>query len=442
MPDEKYILQQAERLTKKLGKRVYKTAEKYRYYNAENTVGDLGISLPKNFTMVKPGVGWASRAVNTLGDRLNFDGFINDTFSLNQLMDDTGARKVLNRSIQDALIAGCSFVGIENTEEGDIKLTPFTAMEATGEIDERTGLLRRGIAVLEWTEDDDNWKWYGKRPKTVVLFEPDFTAAIDGKRVVAYSPNPTGRPLLHVITHRQSADRPFGKSRISNTVRRIVDEVGRLKVRYEIAAEFYSTPQRYILGLDENQLANGSLSSEIGKIWGLTAGEDGEKPTVGQLAQMSINQFSDQKKDLARDFCAETALTLRNLGYETANPTSAESLSAMSDDLLLEAQDCQRELGKEFKDIILSMRMLLDKSSSISERAEEIEPVWMPIFQTNVGAAGDAIYKLLQIMPQLKDSPATYRMLGLTVKETDEVLNKARRTRDSQFMATEGAENE
>ena len=82
MPDEKYILQQAERLTKKLGKRVYKTAEKYRYYNAENTVGDLGISLPKNFTMVKPGVGWASRAVNTLGDRLNFDGFINDTFSL------------------------------------------------------------------------------------------------------------------------------------------------------------------------------------------------------------------------------------------------------------------------------------------------------------------------------------------------------------------------
>ena len=88
------------------------------------------------------------------------------------------------------------------------------------------------------------------------------------------------------------------------------------------------------------------------------------------------------------------------------------------------------------------MRMLLDKSRSISERAEEIEPVWMPIFQTNVGAAGDAIYKLLQIMPQLKDSPATYRMLGLTVKETDEVLNKARRTRDSQFMATEGAENE
>ena len=443
MPDENYILKRAEKLMKKLGNKISKTAEKYIYYNAQQEVGDLGISLPKNFVMMKPGVGWASRAVNTLSDRLNFDGFLNDSFDFNGLLDDTGARNVLNKSIQDALIAGCSFVGIEATSQGGVKITPFTALEATGVIDERTGLLEEGIAVLDWEEDDADWKWYGRRPSLVALFEPTFTAIIDhGKRVVGFAENPTGRPLLHVITHRQSADRPFGKSRISNTVRRIVDEVGRLKVRYEIAAEFYSTPQRYILGLSEGQLAEGNLSSEIGKIWGLTADEDGEKPTVGQLAQMSINQFSDQKKDLARDFCAETALTLRNLGYETANPTSAESLSAMSDDLLLEAQECQRELGKEFKDIIVSMRMLLDRSNTISSRVEDIEPVWMPISQLNVGAAGDAIYKLMQIMPQLKDSPATYRMLGLTVKETNEVLQKAKRAISSQFMATEGGENE
>lgn len=443
MPDENYILKRAEKLMKKLGNKINKTAEKYIYYNAQQEVGDLGISLPKNFVMMKPGVGWASRAVNTLADRLNFDGFLNDSFDFNGLLDDTGARNVLNKSIQDALIAGCSFIGIETTSQGGVKITPFTALEATGVIDERTGLLEEGIAVLDWEEDDADWKWYGRRPSVVALFEPTFTAIIDhGKRVVGFAENPTGRPLLHVITHRQSADRPFGKSRISNTVRRIVDEVGRLKVRYEIAAEFYSTPQRYILGLSDGQLKEGDLSSEIGKIWGLTADEDGEKPTVGQLAQMSINQFSDQKKDLARDFCAETALTLRNLGYETANPTSAESLSAMSDDLLLEAQECQRELGKEFKNVIISMRMLLDKSATISERVEDIEPVWMPISQLNVGAAGDAIYKLMQIMPQLKDSPATYRMLGLTVKETNEVLNKARRTLSSQFMATEGGENE
>lgn len=443
MPDENYILKRAEKLMKKLGNKINNTAEKYIYYNAQQEVGDLGISLPKNFVMMKPGVGWASRAVNTLSDRLNFDGFLNDSFDFNGLLDDTGARNVLNKSIQDALIAGCSFVGIESTSQGGVKITPFTALEATGVIDERTGLLEEGIAVLDWEEDDADWKWYGRRPSVVALFEPTFTAIIDhGKQVVGFAENPTGRPLLHVITHRQSADRPFGKSRISNTVRRIVDEVGRLKVRYEIAAEFYSTPQRYILGLSNGQLKEGDLSSEIGKIWGLTADEDGEKPTVGQLAQMSINQFSDQKKDLARDFCAETALTLRNLGYETANPTSAESLSAMSDDLLLEAQECQRELGKEFKNIIISMRMLLDKSATISERVEDIEPVWMPISQLNVGAAGDAVYKLMQIMPQLKDSPATYRMLGLTVKETNEVLNKARRTLSSQFMATEGGENE
>lgn len=442
MPDNEIILELtgiAQKLLLKLQTLAWPAGEKYCYFNANQNVVDLGISMPKNFRGLKPGVGWASRAVNTLSDRINFDGFANDKVGINDLLDDTGAFTVLGKAKSDALIAGCAFIAVLPTEDS-VKLLPFTAVEATGNIDQRTGLLDSGLAVLRWYQYDPadanarGWSKVGLVPQDYAVFTKDYTAYFINQQLAWITVNPTKRPLLHVITHRQSADRPFGKSRISNTVRRIIDEVGRLKVRYEIAAEFYSTPQRYVNGLADGSVDNATLEAALGKIWTITKDEDGEKPEIGQLAQMSINQFSDQKKDLARDFCAETALTLRNLGYETANPTSAESLSAMSDDLLLEAQACQTEFGREFREIAISARMAIDKTDIIPSGLRAIEAAWKPVFQIDVASAGDAAYKLIQAMPELAGTTTLYRMLGMNVREAEELAEKSRNARPNDFM--------
>lgn len=448
MPDEELISEInsiASKLLNKLQTLAFCAGEKYCYFNANNTVVDLGISMPKNFRGLKPGVGWASRAVNTLGDRINFDGFANDKVGINDLLDSIGAFSVLSKAKSDALIAGCSFVAV--LPSGDsVKLLPFTATEATGTIDQRTGLLETGLAVTKWQEYDETrsafsgWSKVGLVPEDYAVFTSNYTAYFVNQKLTWIVSNPTNRPLLHVITHRQSADRPFGKSRISNTARRIIDEVGRLKVRYEIAAEFYSAPQRYVNGLADGSIDGAQFESALGKIWTVTKDEDGEKPEFGQLPQMSINQFSDQKKDLARDFCAETALTLRNLGYETANPTSAESLSAMSDDLLLEAQACQTEFGRAFRDIAISARMAIDGIASIPASLSAISAAWKPVFQLDIGSAGDAAYKLIQAMPELAGTTTLYRMLGMNIREAEELSNKSRNTRPSNFMLAEGEE--
>lgn len=445
MPDNEIILELtgiAQKLLLKLQTLAWPAGEKYCYFNANQNVVDLGISMPKNFRGLKPGVGWASRAVNTLSDRINFDGFANDKVGVNDLLDDTGAFTVFGKAKSDALIAGCAFIAVLPTEDS-VKLLPFTAVEATGTIDQRTGLLDNGLAVLRWYQYDPadanarGWSKVGLVPQDYAVFTKDYTAYFINQQLAWITVNPTKRPLLHVITHRQSADRPFGKSRISNTVRRIIDEVGRLKVRYEIAAEFYSTPQRYVNGLADGSVDNATLEAALGKIWTITKDEDGEKPEIGQLAQMSINQFSDQKKDLARDFCAETALTLRNLGYETANPTSAESLSAMSDDLLLEAQACQTEFGREFREIAISARMAIDKTDSVPSGLRAIEAAWKPVFQIDVASAGDAAYKLIQAMPELAGTTTLYRMLGMNVREAEELAQKSRNARPNNFMQAE-----
>lgn len=448
MPDNEILNnlnKAAQELLFVLADHAYPVSVKYAYYNATQPNRDIGIALPKAMKNMKVGVGWATRAVNTLGDRLNFDGFANDTLNINSTMDKMGAFKALSKAKTDAIIAGCSFVAISG--EGDrYHITPFSAQEATGIIDENTGLLVKGIAVTEWytynssLDADRKWGKLGLVPKNYTLFTSEYTVKFENRRIVEVRPNATGRPLLHVLTHRQSADRPFGKARVSNTVRRIVDEVGRLKVRYEIAAEFYSTPQRYINGLMQGATKDPDIDSQIGKVWAITKDDDGDKPEIGQLAQMTISQFSEQKKDLARDFCAETALTLRNLGYETSNPTSAESLSAMSDDLLLEAQECQDELGGQFKDIAISLLMAENGIREVPDEARALKPSWKPIFQLDLGAAGDALYKLFEIMPELEGTTTAYRMLGMSMSEAEELAARKANTRSSRFMQTEEKE--
>ena len=446
MPDETIINEiqsKADLLLNKLQTLAFSAGNKYEYYNATQKLVDLGISLPKKFKNMKPGVGWASRAVNTLSDRINFDGFANDSYGINDMLERAYAAPTLAKAKRDALVAGCSFVATL-PRDGQVELLPFTATEATGVMNQKTGLLEWGLAVIEWYPFDNKyttyqgWSKVGLIPRDYILFGADFTAYFVNQQLAYIAENPTGRPLLHAITHRQSADRPFGKARISNTVRRIIDEVGRLKVRYEIAAEFYSSPQRYVNGLADGSIDGAKFEAALGKIWTITKDEDGEKPEIGQLAQMSINQFSDQKKDLARDFCAETALTLRNLGYETAIPTSAESLSAMSDDLLLEAQECQAEFGRQFKEIAISMRQILNRSADMPEGLREIEPTWKPVFQLDVGSAGDAAYKLIQAMPELAGTVTLYRMLGISTREAEELANKAKTARPADFMLAGG----
>lgn len=431
----------ANRLIYNLTSLQVKVQDKYDYYNADNDLPDLGISTPMRMRNLRPGIGWAARAVNTLSDRVTFDGFAGDTFGINAYMDSIGGFSVLSKAKHDAFIAGCAFIAVSDAPIGSSTpkvLVPFTALEATGEIDQRTGLLKWGMAVTKWHVPKPKKAGINYAPKDYILFTPEFTAVFENRVLVRYEPNPTGRTLLHPVTHRQSADRPLGKSRLSNTVRRIINEVGRLKRREEIAEEFYALPQRYISGLAEGAEKDPNLDSAIGKVWAINVDEDGNKPDIGQLQQMSITGFESAKKDKARDFCAETALTLRNLGYETGNPSSAESLQAMSDDLLLEAQNSQDEMGKQFKELMITLRLALDGNDTVPAQLRQLIPAWKPIFQADIGQVGDAMFKLFQAMPELVGTVEGYRMMGIGIRQAEELVKKRLAASGSTFMQNGG----
>lgn len=416
-----------------------KVQNKYDYYNADHDTRDFGISTPRKMMHQRPGIGWASRAVNTLSDRVVFDGFAKDTFGINNLFSELNAHSVIAQAKHDAFVAGCAFVAVADQDDaGNKMLIPFTAQEATGKIDQTTGLLKWGLAVTRWSPPAVKKRGVPFAPADYIVFTPNFTAIFESRTIVAIVDNPTGRCLLQPITHRASANQPLGKSRLTNTVRRIIQEVGRLKRREEIAEEFYSLPQRYINGLAEGATKDPKLDSTIGLVWTTTKDEDGEKPDIGQLAQMSIDQFETAKKDKARDFCAETALTLRNLGYETSNPTSSESLQAMSDDLLLEASNTQTEMGEQIKQIAITLYMAQNRTAIVPQALLDMIPAWKPIFQLDIGATGDAVYKLQQAMPELVGTVAGYRMLGVSIREAEELALRRQQMTQSSFMQNGG----
>lgn len=439
-PIVEYANKLANRLIFCLTEKQVKVQDKYDYYNADNDTPDLGIATPIRLRKLRPGIGWASRAVNTLGDRIVFEGFAKDTFGINDLLEQINGYSVMHKAKDDALIAGCAFIAVSDDGKGGKVLVPFTAQEATGEIDQITGLLKWGMAVTKWHIPKPRKPGIMYAPKDYIVFTPEYTFVFENRYLSEVVPNPTGRTLLHPVTRRASADRPLGKSRITNTARRIINEVGRMKRRLEIAEEFYSMPQRYITGLAEGAEKDDSMDSAIGKVWAITVDEEGNKPDIGQLAQLSIDGFETSKKDKARDFCAETGLTMRNLGYETQNPSSGESLVAMSDDLLLEAQKTQEEMGKQFKEICITLRLALDGNNTVPAALNEIIPAFKPIFAVDIGPAGDAMFKLFQAMPELVGTTEGYRMLGIGIRQAEELVQKRLALSGGSFMNNGGGQ--
>lgn len=425
----------ASRLLYCLIQRQIKVQDKYDYYNADNDLIDFGISTPIRMRNTKPGIGWASRAVNTLSDRLVFDGFANDQMGINDYLETINGFTLINRDKHDAMIAGIAFIAISDDPETRQKvLLPFTAQEAYGEVDQRTGRLKYGLAVTKWYQPKPVKPGINFAPKDYFVFTPDYTAIFVNRTLVKIDNNATGRTLLHPLTHRSTADRPQGKSRITNTARRIINEVGRLKRREEIAEEFYSLPQRYITGVAEGAEKDSSLDSSIGKVWVINKDEEGEAPSIGVLQQMSIDGFVGAKKDKARDFCAETALTLRNLGYETGNPTSAESLASMSDDLLLEAKATQLEMGRQIKELCITLYMANQGINNVPTNLQKIMPAWSPISQVDIGAAGDAIGKIATAMPELIGTVEGYQILGIGIRRAEELVKARQALTPNNFM--------
>ena len=289
-------------------------------------------------------------------------------------------------------------------------------MNATGIIDPVTNLLKEGYAVLE---RDENGK-----PVREAYFEPGRTTFFERGRESYSVTNLAPAPLLVPVLYRPDAKRPFGHSRISRAMMSLVSSAARTTKRSEIAAEFYSVPQKYVLGTDSDAESLDKWKSTISSLLEISKDADGDRPTVGQFTQQSMQPHMDHIRTFAALFAGESRLTMDDLGFVSDNPSSAEAIKASHESLRVLAENAQRTFGSCFLNVGYIAACLRDSFAYQRQQFYLTTPQWYPAFKPDaatLSGIGDGAIKINQAIPGYFNTDNITDLTGIEPSELDPV---------------------
>lgn len=401
-----------EYMRNKLACKRTRVLTRYKYYDMKNTIIDRSTMIPPDMRWLTETLGWCGKAVDSLADRLIFNGFEDDNFDVQQIFSMNNPDVLFDNAVLSALISSCCFIYISPDGEGFPRLQVIDGGNATGTIDPITGLLSEGYAVLS-RDDNDN-----------VLLEAYFTPGKTEyitKGVVRTDVRLTrvGYPLLVPIIYRPDASRPFGHSRISRACMRIMQAALRTLRRSEVSAEFYSFPQKYILGLSDD-IEVDKWKATMSSMLDFGKDDDGDVPKVGQFTQQSMTPYIEQLRMFAALFAGETGLTMDDLGFVSDNPSSAEAIKASHENLRLLARKAQRTFGSGFINAGYLAACMRDDYQYKREQLYLTKSVWEPIFEPDaamLSSIGDGAIKINQAVPGYFNTDNLRNLTGINASK-------------------------
>lgn len=398
-----------EYLRRKLDKKRWRVNVRYKYYEMKNVTRDLGISTPPGLRNWYSVLGWNAKAVDALADRLVFREFAEDNFDLNGIYNMNNRDTLFDSAILGALIGSCDFIYIREDEGGNPVLEVIDGANATGIMDPQTGMLTEGYAVLERDEHE--------RPVVEAYFKPHETWVFrDGQEAAELFETIAPYPLLVPIVYRPDAKRPFGHSRISRACMEITASAIRTLKRSEISAEFFSFPQRWVVGTSPDADPLEKWRVTMSSLLEITKDEDGNTPTLGQFAQQSMSPHTEQLRMFASLFAGETGLTLDDMGFPTDNPSSAEAIKAAHENLRLAARKAQRTFATGFVNAGYLAACIRDNYEYRRQQIYLTTPKWYPVFEPDaamLSSIGDGAIKINQAIPGYIDRKNLHDLTGI-----------------------------
>lgn len=396
-------------LRSKLALKRGRVLTRYTYYEMKNAAQYFSQNVPQAMRDWASVLGWCAKSADSLADRLVFREFRDDNFDLNTIFRMNNADVLFDSAVLSALISSCCFVHIGRDDADFPTLQVIDGGNATGVIDPITGLLTEGYAVLARDE-------HGNPLREAYYTELGTEFYGPGGKLLDYEPNPAPYPLLVPIIHRPDAVRPFGHSRISRACMAITQSALRTLKRSEISAEFYSFPQKYIVGLSEDAETFEKNKATISSFLSFTKDEDGDSPKLGQFTQQSMSPYTEQLRTFAALFAGETGLTLDDLGFVTDNPSSAEAIKASHENLRLTARKAQRTFGSGFLNVGYLAACVRDGYEYKRSQLYLSTPIWEPVFEPDaamLAAIGDAAGKINQAVPGYFTGNSLHDLTGI-----------------------------
>lgn len=417
-----------DRLLGKWSSHLAKNRLRRRYYDGENVLKDLGISIPPSLRNIETVVGWPKKAVSAMASRSRFDGFTVGDEELSAQMDSIVRRCNLKRKYRQAceseLIAGCDFVTLSKGAAGEppVIITTHSAEDGAAIWDERMGRIACGLVIMHY--DDSG------APDEVALYTDERTLHVDARGdgiAIEDMPHRMGRPLMEALAYSPTEGKPLGQSRITRAVRSITDSGVREALRTEISAEFNTSPQKYLLGVDGDPFENRTRwEAYIGNIFTVSQTEDGTTPTFGQLSQGSMQQHTDYMRALAARFSGETNVPVSQLGVIHDNPSSAEAITQANEPLIMEVADLNEGNGESLVSIARMALAIANNSAPDAYDGVQIAANFKNPLMPSLASQTDAAVKIAGIVPEFAGTEMFFELIGFTEDQRAKTLQQMR----------------
>ena len=406
-----------------------KNEEKEKYYEGKISLNDvnLGIALPRGLSGLEIGCAWGAKCVDVLAARSMFDGFVGmggeDVPEVDQLVRDNDLLSEYMKATKEELKFGCSFATLSRDEAIGCKIRFHSPLTSAARWDGNLGRIAYGMAIiatapLALTPDVI-------MPSTIYMHLSDKIIVLrrldDSTWVSDHYPHRMGRPLMEPLVWSATGAKPFGRSRIKEPIRRLIQGYVRTLANASIGLEFSTAPQKYILGITDEQydkITADKFHQYVGNIIAATTNpETGEKPSFGQLTQGNISPHTEMLRNLATQFSAATGLPVTDTGVVSeANPTSSDAILAQTKTLVSLAEELNAGNGNALRTIAL-MALAVSRDATLEDLSDD-EKAIVAHFKNpampSVAVTADAAIKIASVRPGFSGTDTFLEMIGFS----------------------------
>lgn len=420
---------------------------KERYYEGKISLDEvnLGIAIPDGMRKLEIGCAWGTKAVDVLAGRSMFDGFIGENGEeveeLTRIVRDNNLVAEYPKASRDELKIGCSFATLSADDAIGCRIRFHSANTAAAVWDGEKGRIGYGMAIVDTALDNTDKTW---KPSEINLYTDDAIWVLkrNGNKWSAKEhPHKMGRPLMVPLIYNPTSTKPFGQSRIKEPVRRLIQGYVRTIANATIGLEFSTSPQKYLLGITDeqfDQVVNQKFQQYVGSIIASTVNpETGEKPTFGQLQQGTITPHVEMLRILATQFSAATGLTVTDTGVvNDANPTSSDAILAQSQTLVVMAEQLNASNGDSLR-TIAQMALAIANDTTLEELTDTQKNIvahFKNPAMPSVAVTADAAIKIASARPEFAGTDTFLQMIGFDQADIRLIKAQEQRARGMQVL--------
>lgn len=427
---------------------VGKNYTKNRYYEGRITLGEvnLGIALPSGMTGLEIGCAWGAKTVDVLASRSMFDGFVDqnggEADQLTEIVNKNHLISEYMKAARDELKYGCTFATLSSDPDLKCKIRFHSPQTASALWDGEKGRIKCGLAIIDAVQDESKDATY--RPSLINMYTDDAINVLtleNGNWTAERHSHRMGRPLMEALIWNPTSGKPFGRSRIKEPIRRLIQGYVRTIANATIGLEFSTAPQKYLLGITDEQydaVISNKFKQYVGNILAATVNpETGEKPSFGQLQQGTIAPHVEMIRVLATQFSAATGLTVTDTGVvNDANPTSSDAILAQAQTLVSMAEQLNAGNGESLREIAL-MALAVANNTTIDGLPEESRNViahFKNPAMPSVAVTADAAIKIGSSRPDFAQTDVFLEMIGFSQADIRRIKSQEQRSRGRRVL--------